>query len=135
MYVLRRGVGMQLVEAALAEQLDPAHESCAAVSSGLIGAREEQAWHQEEELPSSHSRCLITTFVCSADRVKRSYECLAHTCDEEPRHSLKGGNGDAKLGTEVQAIQPAANFSGERDGGAGGVCRRGCCSYVSSVAG
>ena len=127
MCVLRRGAGMQLVEAALAEQLDPARESCAAVSSGLIGAREEQAWHQEEELPCSHSRCLITTFVCSADRVKRSYECLAH--------SLKGGNGDAKLGTEVQAIQPAANFSGERDGGAGGVCRRGCCSYVSSVAG
>ena len=79
---------MQLVEAALAEQLDPAHESCAAVNSGLIGSREEQAWQQEEELPSSHSRCLITTFVRSADRVKRSYECLAHTCDEEPRHSL-----------------------------------------------
>ena len=48
LYVLRRGVGMQLVEAALAEQLDPAHE-----------------WQQEEELPSSHSRCLITTFVRS----------------------------------------------------------------------
>ena len=37
---------MQLVEAGVAEQLDPAHESCAAVSSGLIGARGEQAWQQ-----------------------------------------------------------------------------------------
>ena len=106
---------MQLVEAALAEQLDPAHESCAAVSSGLIGAREEQAWQQEEELPSSHSRCLITTFVRSADRAKCSYECLAHTCDEEPRHSLKGGNGGQLPASRVRAVRA------ERAGGAAAV--------------
>ncbi|CAE7348928.1 unnamed protein product [Symbiodinium sp. CCMP2456] len=47
LFMLRRGVGMQLFEAAMKEQLDPAHESFAAVSSGLSGAREEQAWQQE----------------------------------------------------------------------------------------
>ena len=74
LFVLSRGV--QFVEAALAEEFDPAHESCAAVSSSLSRAREEQAWQQEEELPSPHSRSLIATFVRSV-RGERSHGCLA----------------------------------------------------------
>ena len=120
------------VEAALAALFDPAHENCAAVSSGLTGARGAgvatggRASKPALTLPHHDLRA-------RGSRQQQLYECLAHTCDEEPRHNLKGGNGDAKLGGEAKTIQPAASFSGES--GAGRVCRRGCCSYVSSVTG
>ena len=39
LFVFSRAVSMQLVEAALAEQLDPANGNCTAVSSRVLGAR------------------------------------------------------------------------------------------------
>ena len=83
---------MQLVEAAVAEQLDPAHESCAAVSSGLIGSARGAGVATGRKGFQARTRAASSRPSCAA-RIASSacYECLAHTCDEEPRHSLKGG--------------------------------------------
>ena len=118
---------MQFVEAALAEELDPAHESCAAVSSGLSRAREEQAWQQEEELPIPLSRSLIATFVRSV-RGERSHECLAAAQFEGWERGCE---------TRRRGPRHPANrqLLGRERGGNGRACGRGCCSYVSSVTG
>ncbi|CAE7243935.1 unnamed protein product [Symbiodinium sp. KB8] len=103
LFVLSRDVGMQLmqlVEAALAEQLDPAPESCAAVSSGLSGVRGAGVATGGKASKPALAPPHRDLRAQRGSRRERSREYLAHTFDEEPRHILEGGNGVAKLGRE-----------------------------------